>query len=268
MKKIIVPVDFSETAINALFYATEIAKRTSAILIIFTVIKNEAIEDETLHAMDKLVADLKNNFDQQIVCTTHIKKGDIITALQEIIDKEGCDLIVMGTNGASGLKKIFIGSNTVKVIGKIKKPLLVIPGSAEYIDFVNTGKNRIVLATDLMQMGNDSALDTLKEIGLLFKSPQLVVLNVRPEKTTLPTYKRIERQFIQSLFRPEIETTRVTVFNKNILRGIKLYLDKKTDTGLIALIARSSGALLEKHYTQEMASHADLPLLVMHDATN
>jgi nucleotide-binding universal stress UspA family protein len=266
MKTIIIPVDFSETAINALFYAAEIAKRSSARLIIFTVIKKEANQDETKEALGKLVADLNNNFNQELVCTIHVEKRDLTTALKKIMEKEGCDLIVMGTNGASGLKKIFIGSNTVKVIDKFKKAILVVPGSAKYSDFVNTGKNRIVLATDLQEMANDGALDTLKEIGLLFKSPHLVVLNVRPHKTILPTYKKIERRFIQSIFRPEIETSTATVFNKNILGGIKFYLDKKTDTGLIALIARKSGALLEKQYTQEMASYADLPLLVVHDA--
>jgi len=34
---------------------------------------------------------------------------------------------------------------------------------------------------------------------------------------------------------------------------------------LIAMIATESGSLFEKHYTREMATHTNLPLLVLHD---
>jgi hypothetical protein len=34
---------------------------------------------------------------------------------------------------------------------------------------------------------------------------------------------------------------------------------------LVAMIARDTGALIQKHYTREMASHTHLPLLVLHD---
>lgn len=48
--------------------------------------------------------------------------------------------------------------------------------------------------------------------------------------------------------------------------GINFYLSQRnTDTGLLAMIARDSGHLIQKHYTREMASHTHLPLLVLHD---
>jgi nucleotide-binding universal stress UspA family protein len=268
MNNIIIPVDFSDTAKNALLYAAEIVKRASGKLIILHIPKSGDDEQNILTDLNNLVSDVKNKVSEDIQYVIHVGKNNLVEELKRIIDEENIDLIVMGTNGASGLKKLFIGSNTVKVIEKIKKPVLVLPGSAKYEDYVNTGKNRIVLATDLEEMGTECTLDVLKNIGMLFHAPQLVVLNVRPDNTKLPGYKRIERDFVQSLFRPEIETTRATVFSKNIINGIKLYLDKKTDTGLVAMVARNSSSLLEKHYTKEMASYADLPLLVLHDKTS
>jgi predicted Zn-dependent protease len=47
--------------------------------------------------------------------------------------------------------------------------------------------------------------------------------------------------------------------------GINAYLNENADTGLIAMMARDSGHLMQKHYTREMASHTHLPLLVLHD---
>jgi predicted Zn-dependent protease len=58
----------------------------------------------------------------------------------------------------------------------------------------------------------------------------------------------------------------MTIFSSNVINGINYYLDKKNDTGLLAMIARDSGHLIQKHYTREMASHTHLPLLVLHDA--
>jgi hypothetical protein len=77
----------------------------------------------------------------------------------------------------------------------------------------------------------------------------------------------MERKFLLSFFNPEIESERVTVFSDNVIGGINYYLNEKNvDTGLIAMIARDSGHLIQKHYTREMASHTHLPLLVLHDA--
>jgi hypothetical protein len=38
------------------------------------------------------------------------------------------------------------------------------------------------------------------------------------------------------------------------------------DTGLLAMIARDSARIIQKHYTREVASHIHLPLLILHDA--
>jgi len=76
----------------------------------------------------------------------------------------------------------------------------------------------------------------------------------------------MERDFLLSLFNPEIESDRVTIFSSNVMGGINFYLKlKNMDTGLIAMIARDSGNLIQKHYTREMASHTHLPLLILHD---
>ncbi len=195
-----------------------------------------------------------------------MERGNLITALKKLIEVQQPDLIVMGTNGASGLKKLIIGSNTVKVISKTRVPVLVIPGMARFKNYFRKGKNRIVLATDLDSLKNEGALDILKEIALLIIEPKIRVLSVRSKNTGLTEVKRMERDFLLSIFNPEIESERVTIFSSSVIGGINFYLSQRnTDTGLLAMIARDSGRLIQKHYTREMASHTHLPLLVLHD---
>ena len=118
--------------------------------------------------------------------------------------------------------------------------------------------------TDLEYFKNENALYILKEIALLIREPKLRVLNVRPENTLLPDEKRAERNFLLSVFQPEIETKSMTNFSDNVISGINFYLNKNADSGLIAMIVRDSGRIIQKNYTREMASHTHLPLLVLH----
>ena len=171
----------------------------------------------------------------------------------------------MGTKGASGLKKMMIGSNTVKVLANVRQPVLVIPEVAGFERFLKTGKNRVVLATDLFELNNDDALDILKEIALLIEEPKLRVISVRPEKKNLDDLRRMERNALVARFRPAIPSEWITVFSNSVLGGINYYLNKNQDTGLVAMIARDTGHLIQKHFTREMASHTEYPLLVMHD---
>ena len=266
MKAIIAPVDFSDISTNALSFAAELSKRASARLIIMNILQNGEDEEETKNKLKLIESDLKKSFGSDLKSESFLAHGEIITTLKKIIAVQQPDLIVMGTKGASGFKKILIGSNTVNVIANTKVPVLVIPEVARFGNFLKKGKNRIVLATDLDALENEEALDILKEITLLIIEPKVRVLSVRPKNTRLPDLKRIERDFLLSLFNPEIESERTTIFSRNVIDGINFYLNKNRDSGLIAMIARDSGYLFQKHYTREMASHTHLPLLVLHDA--
>lgn len=265
MKTIIAPVDFSATSKNAVLFAAELAKRSSARLLIVNIIQKGGDEETSTKKLKSLESDLKKSLESGLKCESFLAHGDLITTLKKIIAVQQPDLIIMGTKGASGLKKILIGSNTVKVIAKTTVPVFVIPEVARFEDFLRKGKNRIVLATDLDLLENDGAVDILKEIALLMIEPKVRVLSIRPENTGLPDLKRMQRDFLLSVFEPEIKSQRMTIFGSNVIDGINYYLEKKPDTGLIAMIARDSGHLIQKHYTRQMASHTHLPLLVLHD---
>jgi nucleotide-binding universal stress UspA family protein len=267
MKIILAPVDFSDTSTNSVLFAAELSKRSSARLIIVNILQKDEDENETKNRLKSVELELKKTIGSDLNCESLLAHGSLVTTLEKIIAVQQPDLIVMGTKGTSGLKKILIGSNTVHVLSNTKLPVLVIPEVARFDNFFKTGKNRIVLATDLDLLENENALDILKEIALIIIDPKVRVLSVRPKNKKLSGSKRAERDTLLSFFNPEIPSERVTVFSDSVIGGIDFYLSQKnTDTGLVAMIARDSGHLIQKHYTREMASHTHLPLLVLHDA--
>ena len=189
MKTILAPVDFSQASINALSFAAELSKRASASLFVINVLQKEDSEEESKGKLKSVESDLKKSFGSDLKLESSLVHGDLVAALKKVIAVQHPDLIVMGTKGASGLKRILIGSNTVQVLANTKIPVLVIPEVARFENFLNTGKNTIVLATDLDMLENERALDILKEIGLLITEPTIKVVSVRPKKTGLPDMK-------------------------------------------------------------------------------
>jgi nucleotide-binding universal stress UspA family protein len=205
MKTVLVPVDFSEASANALSFGAELAKRTSARLVVINVLVKEEDENESKAKLKAIETDLKNSFSTGLALESSIAHGDLVTTLKKVIAVQQPDLVVMGTKGASGLKRILIGSNTVKLLASTTIPVIVIPEVARFEHFFNSGKNRIVLATDLDLLDNEDALNILKEIALLIPEPKLRVLSVRPKNTGLSDLQRLNRDFILSVFNPEIK---------------------------------------------------------------
>jgi nucleotide-binding universal stress UspA family protein len=137
MKKILVPTDFSPLSEKALSVAAEISRKTKAEIELLHVIDSPNEGDfsasgDTLTGAGmndlyilKSIELAKKNFykilnDVKYVgirFITKIKSGDVYHHLSDIIVKEKIDLIVMGTEGTTGLfKGIFNRSNTEEVV--------------------------------------------------------------------------------------------------------------------------------------------------------
>jgi len=58
--------------------------------------------------------------------TTSIKNGDPAQVIIETIEEEAPDLVVMGSKGLSGIKKVVIGSVSNKVLNNTKVPILIV----------------------------------------------------------------------------------------------------------------------------------------------
>lgn len=73
-----------------------------------------------LQTADKIAAEIGVTAETMHVVHDHIYEGII-----EVAQKNGCDLIVMGSHGRSGLVRLFLGSETQKVLAHTRIPVLV-----------------------------------------------------------------------------------------------------------------------------------------------
>ncbi len=143
MKKILFPTDFSKNAENALHYVVELANRfgseitllhtyrvysaTGSFVSVEKHIKEDAA-DNMLELMNKVEPKLKNGAS----LVSKIVKGDIVSMIASVSEDGDYDLIVMGTQGASGLEEVFIGSTTNGVMKRTDVPVLAIPSGFAY----------------------------------------------------------------------------------------------------------------------------------------
>ena len=57
----------------------------------------------------------------------HVPNAHPATTIIETAKSKGCDLIVMGSHGRRGLRKLFLGSQTSQVLADGSVPVLVVP---------------------------------------------------------------------------------------------------------------------------------------------
>ena len=139
MKRILVPIDFSEHSENALEVAANLAKRFDAQLILFHMIgvsesvlsKSELEEQEEAKyylqlAKKKLSSFLDKPYLEDLNIRTIIQNLRDFSEVEKVAREKQADLVVMGSHGASKLKSFFVGSNTEKVVRSSSVPVLVI----------------------------------------------------------------------------------------------------------------------------------------------
>jgi nucleotide-binding universal stress UspA family protein len=159
MKKILVPCDFSEQAVNAFRFALDIAKQSKGEVHLVNVIELPVMHDTVLMPVLSFEESLLKELQAKADKSFKKLEGKYVNAGQKIISKvlfgatsrmildyiaaEGIDLVVMGTHGASGVREFLIGSNAEKIVRNAPVPVLTIkkyckPSSIKSIVFPNT----------------------------------------------------------------------------------------------------------------------------------
>ncbi len=150
IQNILLPTDFSELSTNALGTAIAMCKRHQATLHLLHVVENRflIVPREAYNAAIYLIPELEKSAAERlgdlaervktkhlIKIQTHLEFNNPADAIREKGIELGCDLIVMGTHGASGFREFFIGSNAYAVIKNTTIPILTIPGKKKIKEF-------------------------------------------------------------------------------------------------------------------------------------
>jgi nucleotide-binding universal stress UspA family protein len=145
-RRVLVPLDGSETAEGALAPAAALARAAGASLLLMWVVPTAAtvsgdrgpaarlmptaaaalLEDEAAQArayLDGLVATLRGD---GLDARAQVERGDPVAALMAAAAREEIDLIVMTTHGRSGLAAVWAGSVASRLVAQSPLPVLLV----------------------------------------------------------------------------------------------------------------------------------------------
>lgn len=136
IKKILVPTDLSSHAEFGFHLACALARDYKAELVLLLVKPpTEAVVGEfgmtPPESTDEIEA-IKEQFfaikpdDNSINVDYHFREGDPVAVIINVAKELGCDLIIMGTHGRTGLKRLLMGSVAEKVVREAPCPVLAI----------------------------------------------------------------------------------------------------------------------------------------------
>ncbi len=275
MLRILVPTDFSSTAERAFRFAAELASRTKGTIILFHVNLKEEIPyfdsdekrqeyQQQLQAKQlKRLQRLKKKVispHMSVIVSTIVSQPPVVKNMLAFAKQNQIELIVMGTQGASGLKKAVVGSTTSQIIEKSNIPVLVVPEKYEWED-----PKEIVFATNY-HCTDRAALSFTLSVAKVF-SADVTVLHVQHidsnEKDNSHCFSNYA-YFLQRTFNDSH-----IKFKELKSAHIKDSLEHLHDTfpfDLMVMVRRNKRFLEKlflKSFTKNMACTTRLPLLVV-----
>lgn len=180
MKHILLPTDFSGNSWNAIQYAVRLFKDEVCEFTLLNTYNpmthtadpilgyspqfglDQAIKDMSVQNLneflEKITKTLKDNPNHSF--KTFSTLNNLISGINVFMEENKIDLIVMGTQGATGAKKVLFGSNTVHVFKDVKCPTLAVPSGFEYESL-----HEILFPTDLLVDYNAFQIEILKTIA-------------------------------------------------------------------------------------------------------
>lgn len=125
---IMVPTDGSKCSLKAEDIAISIAKNFKAKLVVVHIIDEkliypfEVLEEEGNKILDEAA---RKGKDEGVDVEQVLIVGSPAHDMEKIVEKTGADLVVIGTHGKTGIRKILMGSVAESTIKTVKVPVLL-----------------------------------------------------------------------------------------------------------------------------------------------
>jgi nucleotide-binding universal stress UspA family protein len=275
MKRILLPTDFSDNSLHAMDYALRFFSGNTATFYILNVQKSsEYITDDlmtskvgdslhdTLARENKkkllhLASEYRKKHAQEHYTFQIIFDFDTLNhAVEEAVVKKDIDLIVMGTNGASGAKEAIFGSNTLQLIRHLDCPILAIPEAYIFEDLKD-----VLLSVIDNTFPESVHLEPLSEFIQNHK-PTLHLLNILSHDAVAHTSKTISN--IKLLF-PETKIRSYTISDVPVPMAISTFVQlNKIDLHASVIEKRSFlDRFIHGSLTSKLSYGTKVPLLVL-----
>ena len=276
MKTLLVPTDFSETAANALRYAIEFARRDHSKIILlhsaeldyktllYTLVvpAEESFRKQAMKQLQEMAFLVKQQEEQ--ACEAILKDSSLSEAILSAADEKNADLIIMGTKGAHGLKKILAGSHTAEIIEQARFPVLAIPDRAHFKQI-----RTITFATEFHE-GDLRILAKLKQIATIFAA-KIQILHISSLSELHDSAKKAEREYF---CREALKTIGADILyfsdieSGNVSEELHKFIVKQECD--ILVLNTKHRYMLEKVFdsslSKELSYDAGVPVLVFHHA--
>ncbi len=274
MKKIVVPVDFSQHSEYAMEVAANIAKKhNSEIIAVHMMGLSEAVvtRDESKEVFEAMyyMKLAEKRFDEfldkvylegvKVTDTVHNYKN--FSELNDLAQEFHADLIVMGSHGRSGLKEVFVGSNTEKVVRTSEIPVLVIKHRAEIFN-----PQFGIFACDFLEDSIGPYKRAQKMFDALGIKMQMLYVNLAGD---FRSTREIEKRILNFLKKageenPLESLNKVIQYNEYSVEGGIFGYSQVSNADIIALPTQGRQGLahfFSGSIGENVVNHSDLPVL-------
>lgn len=213
MNTILVPVDFSESAADALRYALELNRKFYAKIVLLYVFDMPKLSGgEIIPELEIDLQKFSNGFEDDLEMffkryntaalpcryEVHALAGEHNETILRFADQINADLIVLGRKGVAGLRRLVFGSVSKYVMNNARVPVIVVPAGAEIAPV-----DKILLASDFNEELSEANFEILNQFTSFFNA-RLEILHVitgdqlfRDEKSS-SVFRFLQLQFHQN----------------------------------------------------------------------
>jgi nucleotide-binding universal stress UspA family protein len=200
------PVDFSEPSRAALRYAASIAEHFAARLIVLTIDDPLLTESADLtlgptwlphdsqRELEHFVAHTFEHRPQGFLdLQIEVATGKPAQEILRLANERGCDLIVMSSHGLTGVRKLFFGSTTERVLRETNVPVLIVPAAdpgPRHLEDVKPFVRRVLAPVDLTT-ATGRQVQVARELAETLDVPLLLAHVVEPARLRPAVLRRL-----------------------------------------------------------------------------
>lgn len=261
MTTVIVPVDFSETSLNAANYAAKFLQGHYGVTLILYNSYHKAGEGEkALAGLEDLKKELLSAHPLNIEVLAH-NEEDFVSGLEKAARHRNANLVIMGITARSALGQLIFGSKTLKMVETKACAVLIVPESARFTKMEN-----VMLTSDFKDTVNSTPSGPIKDFLSIYK-PKLHVVNVDKDHyiSLTESYEHEKQELLKLLqeYNPEFYFMRLY----DVDEALTLFAHDR-DIDLIIAVKKNRSfmdKLFKTSRTKQMTFHNKLPILVIHE---
>lgn len=269
MKNFLVPIDFSDTSINAARYALEITQSIPEAHVtlyhVYSRISFATLTSSDEGSRQKVSEEALREIVQKIGAenieriSVVAEEGSFVESIKDYVLGHYTDMVIMGITGSSKITQVFMGTNTLNVVRHISCPVMIIPAEARFKGF-----NKAVFTSDFKDVARTTPFPAIQNIMDTFK-PSLDILNVDSEHFVQLTEEfKLERGAMEDKlgkYNPNFSFLR----SYDFLDGINSYVETRDIDIIMSVPRRHSflAQLFKTSHTKKLAYHSTVPIIAI-----